>query len=153
MSAHDSFVIRRARDGDVAALARIEIEAFSDPWPESAFRDVLRMPSARTTVAVDKTDIPLAYCVLIVAADQGEIANLAVAKRAHRQGLASQLLNDALAFASANFVVSIFLEVRESNAAARALYHAKNFHQIGRRRGYYQRPPEDALVLRWTGTT
>ena len=151
MSADESIVIRAARLGDVAAMAEIEIEAFSDPWPEAAFRDVLRIPGARATVAVDSSDAAIAYCVLLVAADQGEIANLAVAKRAHRQGLASRLLRDALAFATINKVTAIFLEVRESNAAARALYGANEFQQIGRRRGYYQRPPEDALVLQWTG--
>lgn len=151
MTTDDQFTIRDARVTDVASLAAIEIEAFSDPWPESAFRDILRMPSARATVAVDAHDVALAYCVLITAADQGEIANLAVAKRAHRQGLASHLLSDALEFAVAKNVVAVYLEVRESNAAARALYGAKDFREIGRRRGYYQRPPEDALVLQWTG--
>lgn len=151
MTTDDQFTIRDARVADVASLAAIEIEAFSDPWPESAFRDILRMPSARATVAVDAHDVALAYCVLITAADQGEIANLAVAKHAHRQGLASRLLSDALEFAVAKNVVAVYLEVRESNAAARALYGAKDFREIGRRRGYYQRPPEDALVLQWTG--
>ncbi|MEO7999992.1 MAG: ribosomal protein S18-alanine N-acetyltransferase [Gemmatimonadaceae bacterium] len=151
MNAPLAVAIREVRLSDVALLAAIEIEAFSDPWPESAFRDILRMPSARSTVAVDANDVVLAYCVLITAADQGEIANLAVAKRAHRQGLASRLLTDALAFAVEKNVVSVYLEVRESNAAARALYRSQKFQEIGRRRGYYQRPPEDALVLQWTG--
>lgn len=146
-----TFTIREARLSDVAVLAAIEIEAFSDPWPESAFRDILRMPSARATVAVDAKDLALAYCVLITAADQGEIANLAVAKYAHRKGLASQLLTNALGYAAEKNVVSVYLEVRESNVAARALYASKHFQEIGRRRGYYQRPPEDALVLQWTG--
>lgn len=151
MTMSGGFTIRDARASDVASLAAIELEAFSDPWPESAFRDILRMPSARATVAADEHDVALAYCVLITAADQGEIANLAVAARAHRQGLASRLLTDALEFAVSKNVVSVYLEVRESNAAARALYGAKDFREIGRRRGYYQRPPEDALVLQWTG--
>ena len=148
-----TYKLRDARPTDVTALAAIEVEAFSDPWSTSAFTDVLRMPSARTTVMVNTSDVPVAYCVLMTAADQGELANLAVAKRAHRQGLGAQLLADALDFAQARLVVSVYLEVRESNAAARALYRSKDFREIGRRKGYYQRPPEDALVLQWTGTT
>ena len=101
---------------------------------------------------VDAADEPVAYCILITAADQGEIANLAVARRAQRHGLASTLLADALLFARERNVTSVYLEVRESNAAARALYRSRNFQEIGRRKGYYQRPPEDALVLQWTGT-
>lgn len=146
---NNAATIRAARVDDIAVLADIEGKSFSDPWPQSAFRDVLQMPSARLTVAVDDTDVPLAYCVLIYAADQGEIANIAVAEAAKRRGLGSQLLTDTLAFAAAHGLTSLFLEVRESNVAARALYEQQRFLQIGRRRGYYQRPPEDALVLQW----
>ena len=45
-------------------------------------------------------------------------------------------------------VRSLYLEVRESNSAARALYAALGFQQVGRRRGYYQHPSEDALLLK-----
>ena len=148
-----AYTMRDARTTDVGTLAAIEIEAFSDPWSASAFMEVLRMSSARATVMVDNRDVPVAYCVLLTAADQGEIANLAVANRAQRHGLATKLLADALAFAKMRLIVSVFLEVRESNASARALYRSKDFREIGRRKGYYQRPPEDALVLQWTGTT
>ena len=147
------FTLRDATKLDVHVMASIEVESFSDPWPASAFTDVLQMPSARATVMVDAEDTVVAYCILITAADQGEVANLAVAKRAQRNRLASQLLADALRYARTRHVVSVYLEVRESNLAARALYRSQNFQEIGRRKGYYHRPPEDALVLQWTGTT
>jgi ribosomal-protein-alanine N-acetyltransferase len=47
-------------------------------------------------------------------------------------------------------VATVFLEVRESNSAARRLYGALGFAQVGRRRNYYRRPTEDAVVLRAT---
>lgn len=149
----EAYSIRAARRSDVPLLAAIEVESFSDPWPRSAFTDALNMTSARLTVAVDKLDTPAGYCMLITAADQGEIANLAVSKRAQRRGLAGRLLDEALHYAARIGVTSVFLEVRESNAAARALYGSRHFQEIGRRKGYYQRPPEDALVLRWTDAT
>jgi [ribosomal protein S18]-alanine N-acetyltransferase len=149
----EAYSIRLARRSDVPLMAAIEVEAFSDPWPRSAFTDALNMPSARLTVAVDRLDIPAAYCMMITAADQGEIANLAVSAKAQRQGLAGRLLDDALAYATQAGVVSVFLEVRGSNSAARALYRSRNFQEIGRRKGYYQRPTEDALVLQWTGSS
>ena len=145
------YSIRAARRSDVPLLAAIEADSFSDPWPRSAFSDALNMPSARVTVAVDRLDMPGGYCMLMTAADQGEVVNLAVAKRAQRQGLAGRLLDDALQFATQAGVVSVFLEVRVSNEAARALYRSRTFQEIGRRKGYYQRPAEDALVLQWTG--
>jgi ribosomal-protein-alanine N-acetyltransferase len=58
------------------------------------------------------------------------------------------LLDDALSAADASAIAAVFLEVRESNGPARALYEARGFHSVGRRRDYYQRPTEDALVLR-----
>jgi ribosomal-protein-alanine N-acetyltransferase len=42
----------------------------------------------------------------------------------------------------------MYLEVRESNTAARRLYASRGFEEMGRRRGYYKRPAEDAIVLR-----
>lgn len=145
--------LRAAHVTDAPRLAAIELEAFSDPWPANAFVDVLQMPSVHAVVAVSADDVPKAYCILMIAADQGEIANLAVAPEGRRRGLASHLLRDALAFASGQGVISVYLEVRESNIAARALYESHQFRPIGRRRGYYQHPLEDALVLQWTGTT
>lgn len=145
--------LRAAHVSDAQRLAIIEEQAFSDPWPTSAFVDVLNMPSAHGVVAVDSDDVPQAYCILMIAADQGEIANLAVAPDARRQGLAACLLRDALQCAVGRGVVAVYLEVRESNIAARALYESHEFRPIGRRRGYYQHPPEDALVMQWTGTT
>jgi ribosomal-protein-alanine N-acetyltransferase len=144
--------IRRAREDDVAALAAIEEVSFSDPWAASAFSSVLAMPSAFVIVAADPQDAPLGYCVFLTAADEGEIANLSVAPEARRHGVANALLRHALHFAQAKGVVAVYLEVRASNESAKALYLANHFREVGRRRGYYQRPPEDALVLQWTDT-
>ncbi|MEP6780768.1 MAG: ribosomal protein S18-alanine N-acetyltransferase [Gemmatimonadaceae bacterium] len=148
----DTIRIRLARHADVEDLAAIERESFSDPWPASAFVDVLAMPSSSTIVATDVNDVAVAYCMLLTAADQGEIANLAVATTSRRQGLAAALLKEAIMIAISRQVVSLFLEVRKSNTAARALYLAHGFAEIGLRRGYYQRPAEDALVLQWSAT-
>ncbi len=145
--------IRLAKPSDVKDLACIERESFSDPWPASAFADVLLMPSASMIVATDANDRAVGCCILLNAADQGEIANLAVARHARRQGTAAGLLVQAITIAQSKGVVAIFLEVRASNEAARALYRAHDFSEIGRRGGYYQRPTEDALVLQWSATS
>jgi ribosomal-protein-alanine N-acetyltransferase len=61
-----------------------------------------------------------------------------------------RLLDDALAAADASAISAVYLEVRTSNQAARALYESRGFRMVGRRRSYYQQPTEDALVLRRT---
>ena len=78
---------------------------------------------------------------------EGEILNLAVDSTRRRQRIGSQLMKDALAICKAAGVKRIFLEVRNSNEAARKFYLIMGFTEVGRRREYYSRPLEDALIL------
>src|SRR5690606_33664105 len=89
----------------------------------------------------------LGYSVVMVVMDEGELANIAVAERARRLGVGRQLLASLLHDARAAGVRSMFLEVREWNVGARALYESFGFEPMGRRRGYYRNPDEDALLL------
>lgn len=143
------FTLRRAAAADVQGMARIEQRAFSDPWPASAFTDLLAQPYARMTVGLDAAQGLCGYCILLHVLDEGEIANIAVAPTVRRQGLAGQLLDEALEAAESLGITSVFLEVRLSNDAARGLYESRGFAPVGRRRAYYREPLEDALVLRW----
>lgn len=140
--------IRPATVSDVAIMAEIEHAAFSDPWPASAFRDLLAASHARVCVAVDAHDRAVGYCVLLQAADEAEIANIAVAATHRDRGIAGRLLDVAIAETTITGVTSVYLEVRLSNTAARALYRSRGFEQVGRRAAYYRFPTEDALVLR-----
>ena len=88
------------------------------------------------------------YVVALDAADEGEILNLAVAPSVRRTGLGRALVEDILDALGGRGVRQVYLEVRESNAPARALYAAHGFREVGRRKQYYRRPVEDAIVLR-----
>jgi ribosomal-protein-alanine N-acetyltransferase len=92
----------------------------------------------------------LGYVVAWFAAGQGEIANLAVDPDVRGRGLGSALLDAALEEARRQHTEEVFLEVRDSNARARQLYESRGFVEVGRRRKYYRRPVEDAVILRWT---
>jgi ribosomal-protein-alanine N-acetyltransferase len=61
--------------------------------------------------------------------------------------LGGRLLDHFIAVARDRGVGRLFLEVRESNEVALRLYASRGFHRVGRRKGYYERPREDALVL------
>lgn len=89
------------------------------------------------------------YAVLWCILDQGEIANLAIQPNRRGERLGARLLDETLQVASRRGVRSVFLEVRESNAAARHLYAVRGFREIGLRKGYYDQPTEDALVLQY----
>jgi [ribosomal protein S18]-alanine N-acetyltransferase len=89
-------------------------------------------------------------CGLVVfrtMADEAEILNLAVDSTRRRRGIGSRLMKDALAACKAAGANKIFLEVRDSNQAAQKFYLRMGFTEVGRRREYYSRPLEDALVL------
>jgi len=76
------------------------------------------------------------------------VLNLAVVPEQRGQGLGARLLDAGLAAIQARGGSEVFLEVRASNAVAQSLYAGRGFRTEGRRRGYYRRPDEDALVLR-----
>ena len=141
--------IRPARREDVDDVAAIEKRAFSDPWSANSFRALFGNPLVHFAVAEDDvTGNVLGYVVAWFMVDEAEIANLAVSDDARREGIGARLLDHALAVAKQRQARMVFLEVRESNAAARALYSSRGFLVAGRRAKYYRKPLEDALVLR-----
>lgn len=77
-----------------------------------------------------------------------EIENIAVISSAQRHGLGQLLLARFLQVVLERGGTNVFLEVRESNRPARLLYEKAGFVEVGQRKGYYQAPPEDAVVLK-----
>ena len=147
--------IRRAVEEDVNAMVAIERASFSDPWTASAIAATLRYDHMRVLVAEERGELggdgagrPLGYVVAMVAGQEAEIADLAVSPDARRRGIGRALIDRLLADLEAEGVESVFLEVRESNRGARALYESRAFRGFGRRRGYYRLPVEDALLLK-----
>jgi ribosomal-protein-alanine N-acetyltransferase len=81
-------------------------------------------------------------------APEWELENIVIAPAARRKGLAKRLLDTLLARASETNSDAVFLEVRESNAGARAIYEKLGFQISGRRKSYYADPEEDAVLYR-----
>ena len=151
----DTLTIRRCVATDIERVAAIERASFSDPWTFEAFSTALALRHLRFLVAEERAAAGgdaeralVGYVVAMVMADEGEIADVAVAPSARRRGVGRTLIERVAADLTGEGVRSLYLEVRESNAAARALYDAMGFAPVGRRRGYYQMPSEDALLLR-----
>jgi ribosomal-protein-alanine N-acetyltransferase len=88
------------------------------------------------------------YIIAFSVGPDAELLNVAVDPNFRGRGLAGQMLDSVLVQLGGIGVRTAFLEVRESNTAARALYGSRGFKEIGRRRNYYRRPVEDALVMR-----
>jgi ribosomal-protein-alanine N-acetyltransferase len=140
--------IETAKLADVAAIVAIERAVFSDPWSARSFREALSNPSVYCACARGDGRTLQGYVVAWFVADEGEIANLAVAPGAWGSGIGRALLDASLQEAAARKLRAVYLEVRDSNARARHLYGSRGFVEIGRRRSYYRRPVEDAIVLR-----
>jgi ribosomal-protein-alanine N-acetyltransferase len=146
-------VVREASERDVPSVLAIEGESFADPWSADSFvtaLDLDRMPFlvAEEVGAASGEPALLGYVIALVVADEGEIADIAVASHARRRGVGGILLDRMSAELIEKGVRTLYLEVRESNSAARRLYETRQFAEVGRRRGYYRLPVEDALVLR-----
>jgi ribosomal-protein-alanine N-acetyltransferase len=140
-------LIRVACLPDLPGILTIEREVFSDPWsPESFAPEFDDEYSWFRVMEVD--GLVAGYIVARIVAEQGEIANIAVHPSHRGTGLGGKLLDAAVAACDAGLCEAVWLEVRVSNAEARRLYGSRGFVEIGRRRGYYRTPVEDALVLR-----
>lgn len=99
----------------------------------------------------DQRGAIIAFLVARHLASEWELENIVVAANSRRKGIAVQLLNFLLEYALETHSTSVFLEVRESNTAARSLYERFGFQESGRRKSYYGNPQEDAIVygLSW----
>lgn len=82
-------------------------------------------------------------------APEWELENIVVSSSEQRRGIGGTLLQTLLQRANEADNGAVFLEVRESNAAARGLYESGGFRQAGRRKSYYANPLEDAVLYRW----
>ena len=136
----------------VEALAALERRSFSDPWSPLSFEQLSRMPQARlftlTEEAPDAAQALVGFALLLSLPPEGELLNLAVAPEKRRQGKGKALMAALLAACREEKIADLYLEVRASNNAARALYGKWGFAEVGRRCGYYANPREDALVMR-----
>jgi [ribosomal protein S18]-alanine N-acetyltransferase len=118
-------------------------------WSEEQYRAALSQSQPRRLVLVIEEDVSLRGFLIGREVDRDwEIENIAIAETRRQQGLGSQLLVEFLNITRRNQGNSVFLEVRESNFAARRLYEKRGFTKSGLRKGYYRQPDEDAVVYR-----
>lgn len=141
-------IIRAMAYADLPSVMAIEELAYSHPWSERAFRDCLGVGYPAWVLTSPEGQI-WGYALATMAVGEAHVLNIAVAERKRGQGLAGRLLEALLQRAARESITQVFLEVRPSNGAARALYERYDFEQVGRRPDYYPGTParEDALLL------
>ena len=142
-------LLRPAAKRDLAEIVRIERSCFADPWSEESFRRLLGgLPAIFQVLVLPPENRVAGYVIAFAIGPDAELLNVAVEPESRGKGFAGQMLDAVLIQLGNSGVRTAFLEVRESNAAARGLYGSRGFKEIGRRKNYYRRPVEDALVMR-----
>ncbi len=143
-------VIRPMAPADLDAAAAIEATA-PDAWSRSALAEELENAlsggMARMYIALVEGR-PAGLAALQLAGGEATLNTITVAPQQRGRGVGHALLRFALTELAAQGAEALFLEVREKNAPALALYTRLGFEAVGRRRGFYRNPAEDALVLR-----
>ncbi len=139
-------LIREMKAEDAAAVAEIEYQTFPDHWSQNAVLDTLSNPQTVCLLA-EKAGKAAGYLLAYLAGGEAEIARIAVPEGLKRQGIGKKLLQLLEETCKEKQVGRLLLDVRESNREARAFYQKMAFQEDGVRKGFYQSPAEDAVLM------
>jgi ribosomal-protein-alanine N-acetyltransferase len=149
--------VRRLPEGSIrsrvspAEVALLEQTCFAEPWTAADLSRILSNPAAGAWILEDAQGHAVGYLVYHRSQGEAELLRLGVRPEWRRRGCGTRLLRVFQAWCRQAGIHRVFLDVREDNREARRLYESGGFALVGRRRGYYSRPPGDALVLQWSG--
>jgi [ribosomal protein S18]-alanine N-acetyltransferase len=139
--------LRAFRASDVPAISSILRDSTeAAQWPPESYANLANSPGGLVLVC-DSNARVIGFIAARQAADEAEILNVAVDHTFRRKGVASALLLAVLDTFRRAAIARVFLELRESNLPARALYERQGFIRTGRRKSYYANPTEDALCM------
>lgn len=139
-------MIRLMQHTDVSTVVNIEKMVQSHPWTVSQFQDSV---DAYVSTVIEHQGKVVGFCILQPVVDEANLLLMAIDPAVQGRGLGFKLLDQSLQLLKNN-PVQIFLEVRESNLAAIALYEKADFHQIDIRKNYYPKPQggkENAIIM------
>jgi [ribosomal protein S18]-alanine N-acetyltransferase len=128
-------------------MALANLSSSAAKWTAEQYHQILENSLPRRVMLVMEEESAVqAFLVGRALNAEWEIENIVVADSRRRRGLGRQLLEEFLRFSQGEGAETIFLEVRESNLAARKLYEKCGFAENGRRQRYYKEPAEDAIL-------
>jgi ribosomal-protein-alanine N-acetyltransferase len=139
--------LRPMRETDLKAVLAIEVKVYEFPWTMGIFRDCLR--AGYSCLIISLHEHVIGYGVFSLAVDECHLLNICIHPDWQGRGLGHKLMRRLIKLARQQGAENVFLEVRESNTLARALYRRMGFLVVGRRKDYYPLAAgrEDALIL------
>lgn len=132
------------KTNDLERVLQIEQQLFADAWSAEMFRQEIKQ---QASFVLEFDGQLLGYICGWFLYEEFNLTNLAVAARFQGRGFGKALVDYLIDYVRQQGFESIFLEVRESNHAAIKLYEACGFRIAGRRKKYYKKPEEDALLM------
>jgi ribosomal-protein-alanine N-acetyltransferase len=132
---------------DIPDVMELERDAFQTPWTVQSFTDELNRDVSHVLLARDEPGTLIGFVCFWALMDEAHILNIAVRKGARRKGIGRTLALEALKAAYGLGARAATLEVREKNVAAVRLYSTLGFVKAGLRRGYYENPNDNAVIM------
>jgi ribosomal-protein-alanine acetyltransferase len=143
-----TLLIRPATAADIPAMMALEKHAATAAhWSRKQYEAAFES-DVREVLVLEEGSAVQGFLIGRRVDDEWEIENVAIAGPARRRGLGTRLVGEFLNLARSGGAQSVYLEVRESNLAARLLYEKWAFVESGRRKSYYRDPEEDAVLYR-----
>ena len=142
-----AFEFRYATIEDVEQIASIEEASMPNPWKAPSYIEAIESDHAFIIVATDSNKVA-AFAVFYLTPPEAELPDIVVDKSYRGQGLGKELMSFAFTELASKNIDTVFLEVRESNTPARALYNTMGFEEIGKRKYFYSNPIEDAVCMK-----
>lgn len=139
-------IVRQAQAGDLLAMLAVEREGMSPPWSAGQLESELCHPASRVFIA-ELDGSCAGYIAFRVSFPEAEMLRLVVSPVQRHKGVGGNLMRSGLHTLAESGLTVCFLEVRQSNEVARALYRRFGFIRIGKRPGYYRDPREEAVVM------
>lgn len=144
--------IQKAALEDAKEISIIEAENFSIPWSQKAIEDTLYREDILFLTAKDEAqkdqEQVIGYCGLYFSLDEADIINVAVKEGYKGCGVGNQLMTQLFEWAKELKITTIFLEVRVGNQGAIQFYEKLGFHIEGVRKNFYEKPREDAYLMK-----
>lgn len=132
---------------DIPEVVKLEKMCFSQPWSEKAFLDAFDGGNSYFAVAKTEDNLTVGYGGMYFASGEGYVYNIAVKKEYRGQKIGQMLVQKLIDYSVSKNLEFLSLEVRESNTAAINLYNKMGFKTLGKRKGFYSDPKEDAFIM------